>query len=140
MQNFPGEISVLDSSKVARPLLIPSLQYAFLGMNLYAPKSNMQAHPIFSDVRVRRALSMAVNRVDMLRNVFGDQGLLAHGPFPMILSASDTHREAAPVRHRGRLGPSRLRRLAARPRWDASQARNAAEVLIVDAGDQRDSA
>jgi peptide/nickel transport system substrate-binding protein len=90
MQNFPGEISVLDSSKIARPLLIPSLQYAFLGMNLYARKSNMQAHPIFSDVRVRRALSMAVNRVDMLRNVFGDQGLLAHGPFPMILSASDS--------------------------------------------------
>jgi len=90
MQNFPGELSALDSSKVARPLLIPSLQYAFLGMNLYAPKSNMQAHPIFSDVRVRRALSMAVNRVDMLRNVFGNQGLVAHGPFPMILSASDS--------------------------------------------------
>jgi peptide/nickel transport system substrate-binding protein len=90
MQNFPGEASVLDSSKVARPLLIPSLQYAFLGMNPYAPKSNNQAHPIFSDVRVRRALSMAVNRVDMLRNVFGDQGLAAHGPFPMILSASDS--------------------------------------------------
>jgi len=96
MENFPGEISVLDSSKVARPLLIPSLQYAFLGMNPYAPKSNNQAHPIFSDVRVRRALSMAVNRVAMLRNVFGDQGLVAHGPFPMILSAGDSNVKLPP--------------------------------------------
>ncbi len=90
MQNFPGELAVLDSSKVARPLLIPALQYAFLGMNPYARKSNNQAHPIFSDVRVRRALSMAVNRADMLRNVFGDKGLVAYGPFPMSLAASDS--------------------------------------------------
>jgi len=90
MQNFPGGTAVLDSSKVARVLVIPSLQYAFLGMNPYAPKSNMQAHPIFSDVRVRRALSMAVDRVAMLRNVFGDKGLIAHGPFPMMLSAADS--------------------------------------------------
>jgi peptide/nickel transport system substrate-binding protein len=96
MQNFSGEPSVLDSSKVARPLRIPSLGYAFIGMNRYAPKSNNQAHPILSDVRVRRALSMAVNRADMLRNVFGDKGLAAHGPFPMILSASDSTVKLSP--------------------------------------------
>jgi len=90
MQNFPGDVAALDSSKVARPLLIASLQYAFLGMNPYARKSNNQAHPVFSDVRVRRALSMAVNRADMLRNVFGDKGLPAYGPFPMTLTASDS--------------------------------------------------
>jgi len=90
MQNFPGDLAVLDSSKVARALVVPSLQYVFMGMNPYAPKSNMQAHPIFSDVRVRRALSMAVDRVAMLHNVFGDKGLLGRGPFPMILSVSDT--------------------------------------------------
>ena len=90
MQNFPGEPRELDSSKVARALILPTLNYAFLGMNVYAPKSNMQAHPIFSDARVRRALSMAVNRVDMLRNVFGDKGLISRGPFPMTLSAADS--------------------------------------------------
>jgi peptide/nickel transport system substrate-binding protein len=90
MQNFPGEPADLDSSKVARPLVVPSLQYAFLGWNPYAPKSNMQPHPIFSDVRVRRALSMAVNRVDMLANVFGGKGLIGHGPFPMTLAGADS--------------------------------------------------
>src|SRR5262249_49982337 len=90
IQHFAGETALLDSSKIARVLLIPSLQYAFLAMNPYAPKSNMQAHPIFSDVRVRRALSMSVDRVAMLHNVFGNNRLIAHGPFPMILSASDS--------------------------------------------------
>src|SRR5262249_37539008 len=60
IQHFAGETALLDSSKIARVLLIPSLQYAFLAMNPFSPRSNMQAHPIFSDVRVRRALSMSV--------------------------------------------------------------------------------
>ena len=88
---FPiDQVSKLDSSKVARPVSLPQLAYAFMGMNQYDPKSKNNAHPIFSDVRVRRALSMAVDRVGMLRNVFGDKGRLAHGPFPMIVSFADS--------------------------------------------------
>ncbi len=138
MQHFPGEPSVLDSSKVARPLGIPSLGYAFLGMNPYARKSNNQAHPIFSDVRVRRALSMAVNRADMLRNVFGDNGLAAHGPFPMILSASDSTVKLPPYDTAAasalldsagwRLGP---------PNGMRSKHGTPLQVLAVDAGNHR---
>jgi peptide/nickel transport system substrate-binding protein len=90
IQNYPGESRELDSSKVVHALVIPTLSYVFLEWNFYAPKSNMQAHPVLSDVRVRRALSMAVNRVDMLHNVFGDKGLIAHGPFPMTLPGADS--------------------------------------------------
>lgn len=91
MDAFPiTQISKLDSSKAARALTLPQLAYAFLGMNQYDPKSKKNAHRIFSDVRVRRALSMAVDRGGMLRNVFGDKGRLGHGPFPMIAASGDS--------------------------------------------------
>ena len=82
--------SELDSSKVARGLASPVQQYAFLGLNPYAPKSRRAPHPIFGDIRVRRALSMAVDRAGMLRNVFGDLGRISHGPFPMGQTTSDS--------------------------------------------------
>lgn len=91
MQSFPiDQVSKLDSSKVARPVPLAQLQYVFMGMNPLDPKKTKNAHPIFSDRRVRRALSMSVDRVGMLRNVFGDKGLLAHGPFPMSAPFGDS--------------------------------------------------
>lgn len=47
--------------------------YVFLGFNL--------EHPVFSDVRVRRALSMAINRDDLVKGVLMGQGTPANGPF-----------------------------------------------------------
>lgn len=91
MQNFPLDLlAQLDSSKVAKRVSAPVLQYVYMGMNLYARKSNNQSHPIFGDVRVRRALSMAVDRVQLLQSVFGEQGHISHGPFPMTLAAADS--------------------------------------------------
>jgi len=91
IQAFPiDRRSELDSSKIARGIAAPTNQYAFLGLNSYAPKSRREPHPIFGDIRVRRALSMAVDRVGMLRNVFGDLGKIGHGAFPMGLGTSDS--------------------------------------------------
>ena len=81
----------LDSSTVVRPLAVQQMGYGFMTMNVFAPKSKTVPHPIFSDIRVRRALSMAVDRVGMLQNVFGDKGRLGHGPFPMTLSGRRQH-------------------------------------------------
>jgi peptide/nickel transport system substrate-binding protein len=91
MDIFPlDQAPKLDSSAAARPLVRPQASYAFMGMNQFDPKAKKNAHPIFSDVRVRRALSMSVDRVGMLRNVFGGMGRLAHGPFPMVFSYGDS--------------------------------------------------
>jgi peptide/nickel transport system substrate-binding protein len=86
----PSDVAKLDSNRYVRPLVVPVLQYAFMGMNLTDQKNSNAPHPIFSDRRVRRALSMAVNREAMLHNVFGDKGRLAHGPFPMTLGVADS--------------------------------------------------
>jgi peptide/nickel transport system substrate-binding protein len=55
-----------------------------------ARKSFSVPHPILGDVRVRRALSMGVDREAMLRNVFGAIGHLGHGPFSIALPFADS--------------------------------------------------
>jgi peptide/nickel transport system substrate-binding protein len=86
----PDQLKVVDSSKSVRPSPYPSLQYAFLGFNLVDRKNPTRPHPIFGDVRVRRALSMALDRRAMLQNVFGSAGRISYGPFPRTLPFSDT--------------------------------------------------
>jgi peptide/nickel transport system substrate-binding protein len=86
----PDDAAKVDSNAYARPVIVPGMNYAFLGMNLYDPANPKAANPIFSDRRVRRALSMAVDREAMVRNVFGGAGRLGHGPFPMTLSVADS--------------------------------------------------
>jgi peptide/nickel transport system substrate-binding protein len=80
----------LDSSTVARPQLYRTLGYVFMAFNLHPRKSTTGSHPILGDIAVRRALSMAVDRQGLLTNVFGNQGVIGHGPFPSTLAAADT--------------------------------------------------
>jgi peptide/nickel transport system substrate-binding protein len=75
----PDMVARLDSNSPARALPIPGLAYAFLGMNQRGPRG--APHPLFSDLAVRRAVSMAVDRESMLRNVYDTIGVLGSGPF-----------------------------------------------------------
>ena len=91
MHAFPPDQSgKLDSSSVARPIAVPLLTTVFMVMNRYVPKSKRVPHPVFGDIRVRRAISMALNRAAMLQNVFGAAGRIAYGPAPMRLAAADS--------------------------------------------------
>jgi peptide/nickel transport system substrate-binding protein len=86
----PDQLRLIDSSKTVRRAPFPSLQYAFLGFNQIDPRNNARAHPIFGDVRVRRALSMALDRQAMLQNVYGGLGRMSYGPFPKSIPFADT--------------------------------------------------
>ena len=68
----------------------PTLAYTTLTMNMKDPKSAGQAHPIFGDRAVRRALTMAVDRKAMLRNAFDTAGVPLFGPFPRAVPVADT--------------------------------------------------
>jgi peptide/nickel transport system substrate-binding protein len=121
----PDDAGKLDSNAYARPVVVPGLAYAFMGMNQYDPANPKLPHPVLSDRRVRRALSMAVDRQGMLHNIFGKTGRLGHGPFPMTLSvadstlaipAYDTAAAAALLDSAGwRRGPDGMRSKAGRP-------------------------
>jgi peptide/nickel transport system substrate-binding protein len=67
-----------------------TLQYAYVAFNLTDPTQPGQPHPIFGDRAVRRALTMAVDRRSMLRNVFDTLGVLSYGPFPRAVTVADT--------------------------------------------------
>lgn len=91
MENFPvDQTKTLDSSKIARPLPFTNYSYVFMGMNTHARKDSKAPHPIFGDIRVRRALEMGVDRQGMVHNVFGALARIGHGPFPMTISVADS--------------------------------------------------
>ena len=68
----------------------PTLAYSTVSMNMKDPKALGQLHPVFGDRAVRRALSMAVDRRAMLRNVFDTIGVPLFGPFPRAVAVADT--------------------------------------------------
>lgn len=86
----PDQASQVDSSKSDRLLPYSNLQYVFLAFNLNAPKNSSRPHPIFADRRVRRAISMALDRKAMLENAIGSLGRISYGPFPRSISFADT--------------------------------------------------
>jgi peptide/nickel transport system substrate-binding protein len=92
MDAFPITlIPKLDSNAFARPVSIPQPGYMFMALNPHVRKSKSAPHPIFSDRRVRRALSMAVDREKLLQSVFGTTGRLSHGPFAMTAAFADSN-------------------------------------------------
>ena len=95
--SFPiDQVDQLDSSKVARPIDYQQNGYAFAVFNAFARQSTTRPHPILSDVNVRRAASMALDRPAMLTNVFKTTGRLAYGPFPTGVPLSDSTIGAPP--------------------------------------------
>ncbi|HEU4989940.1 MAG TPA: peptide ABC transporter substrate-binding protein [Gemmatimonadaceae bacterium] len=86
----PDQLKAAAGHAGLRPFLWPSLQYVFLGMNFRDATHSAQPSPYFADVRVRRALSMAIDRRAMLRNVFDSLGAIGYGPFPASLATADT--------------------------------------------------
>ena len=86
----PDQLKAVGSHANLRPFAWPSLQYVFLGMNFRDPAHRARPHPILSDLRVRRAISMAIDRHAMLQNVFDSLGAIGYGPFPRVIATSDT--------------------------------------------------
>lgn len=86
----PENIAKLAGDTVRHALRYPNLQYATLAFNLVDPKQPKQPHPIFNERAVRRALTMAIDRHAMLRNVFDTLGGPLYGPFPSSIAVADT--------------------------------------------------
>ncbi|HEU5173561.1 MAG TPA: ABC transporter substrate-binding protein [Gemmatimonadaceae bacterium] len=91
IENVPADQAErVDAMVTLRVFPYDNLQYSFMAMNLRARKGGAAPHPVFGDVRVRRAMSMAVDRNAMLGNVFGRYGRRSYGPFPRGLAVADT--------------------------------------------------
>jgi peptide/nickel transport system substrate-binding protein len=119
----PDAIRRVDSSQHARSVRYSALQYVFLLMNQRDPKRLSAPHPILSDRRVRLAISMAMDRQAMARNLFDTLGVVGSGPFSKALADTtlqlppfDRARAAALLDSAGwRVGPDGMRSKNGRP-------------------------
>ncbi len=86
----PDQLKAAAGHANLRPFPWPGYQYVTLGMNFRDARRHAQPNSYFSDLRVRRAVSMALDRRAMLRNVFDTTGSIGHGPFPRVAATADT--------------------------------------------------
>lgn len=73
----PPAMAQVDSAPNVKLVPYPSQQNVYLGFNF---RGGRGPHPLFGDVRVRRAIAMALDRQSMLENAFGGRGVLGTGP------------------------------------------------------------
>jgi peptide/nickel transport system substrate-binding protein len=83
---------LVTPANIARARAAPQLEiytyrgstYGYLGFNLAANGDTTKPHPIFGDRDVRRALTMAVDRARLLKNVFEDYAKVPAGPMSQL--------------------------------------------------------
>ncbi|MDZ7630873.1 MAG: ABC transporter substrate-binding protein [Gemmatimonadaceae bacterium] len=84
----PDKVADVATSAQLRLVLMPSLEYSYLGFNLVDPKTG-KPHPIFGDRAVRRALTMATDRRSIVANIYDSLAIQARGPFTVALASAD---------------------------------------------------
>ncbi|MFN2604381.1 MAG: peptide ABC transporter substrate-binding protein [Gemmatimonadaceae bacterium] len=72
-----------------RTIVIPATDYAFLLFNLRDPRNPTHSHPLFGDPNVRRAITMAIDRVALVRNVFDTIASVPVGPIVRAFPTTD---------------------------------------------------
>ena len=88
MENVPAaEVKQLESDPRLRVVRVPDLSYTFVCWNT--------KRPVFADARVRRALTMAIDRDAIVEGLLEGSGRVAAGPIPSLLWAHD--RELRPL-------------------------------------------
>lgn len=84
----PGDLAEVAKSPDLKVIPYVQAGYTYLSFNLKANGDSTKGHPIFEDLRVRRALSMAVNRVASAKSVLDTFATAAFGPAPRIMFAN----------------------------------------------------
>lgn len=91
----PDKVAEVAGNAQLRLVLMPSLDYNYLGFNLMQPGTT-QPHRIFGDRAVRRALTMATDRRAIVANIYDSLAVQARGPFTVALASNDPSLQALP--------------------------------------------
>ncbi|MBA3342257.1 MAG: peptide ABC transporter substrate-binding protein [Gemmatimonadaceae bacterium] len=79
----------------------PGTDYVFMQFNFRDPARRNRAHPLFASRELRRALSMAVDRTAMVRNVFDSLAEPGIGPTLRVFPTTDPAIEQIPYNLEG---------------------------------------
>jgi peptide/nickel transport system substrate-binding protein len=110
----PPFVERVASDTTLRLISVPSSTIGYLLFNQRDPKNRSRPHPILADNRVRRAITLALDRNQLVQAVFGSKGMVPYGPVSQPLWI----RQRAP----GAEGPNvtEARRLLAATGWGDS--------------------
>ncbi|CAN5252568.1 peptide-binding protein [soil metagenome] len=86
----PEQLEEMPRRPSMRVHMMPSLEYHFVQFNVRDPRDTGRPHPLFGERELRRALSMAVDRKAMVRNVFDTLAVVGIGPATRALRLADT--------------------------------------------------
>ncbi len=84
------QLADIASDTNLRAVRYPALAYAYVGFNLTDPANRNRPHALFADRALRRAISMMVNREQLVRSVFDTLAYVPRGPFARSLGVADT--------------------------------------------------
>lgn len=76
----PEMVAEIQKNPALRLVTYPGLEYGFLQFNLRDRRNGAVPHPIFGDRSARVAISMALDRVSIVKNVFDTLAMVAIGP------------------------------------------------------------
>ena len=76
----PPFVERVASDTTLRLISVPSATIGYLLFNQRDPKNRSRLHPILADNRVRRAITLALDRNQLVQAVFGSQGMVPFGP------------------------------------------------------------
>ena len=110
----PDNIRRVGADTALRLISVPSSTVGYLLFNQRDPKNRARPHPILADVRVRRAITMGLDRRQMVQAVFGPHGAVPYGPVSQLLWI----RQDAPEPEVA--NPGEARRLLASTGWGDS--------------------
>ena len=85
----PENLPELARNRNLRTIILPGMDYAFLRFNLRDPANNKRPHPLFDNRDVRRAITMALNRSMMVRNLLDTFALVPVGPLVRAYPMTD---------------------------------------------------
>ena len=91
----PEKVAVVAGNAQLRLIMMPSLDYSYLGFNLVQHATN-RPHRIFGDRIVRRALTLATDRRAIVANIYDTLAVQARGPFTAAQTSNDPSLKALP--------------------------------------------
>jgi peptide/nickel transport system substrate-binding protein len=112
----PDNIRRVGADTALRLISVPSSTVGYLLFNQRDPKNRARPHPILADVRVRRAITLGLDRRQIVQAVFGPHGAVPYGPVSQLLWI----RQGAPEPEAA--NPAEARRLLASTGWGDSDA------------------
>jgi len=86
----PEDIREAARNESVRVIALPGLEYQFVHFNLRDPAANQRPHPLFGNRELRRALSMSVDRAQVVRNILDTFALVAVGPTVRAYATTDS--------------------------------------------------